>query len=215
MSTGEASRRRGRGALWVVGVVAVVGLLMAIIGTAVLGAQGARYLVSVAGSEVLDLTPGFGTAEVEPGLTYGLLVPAGSDAACRVWEPDGSRVDLRTDGTTFSLETPRGRWSGNQSFTAPASGTVVVACESASPVRQAAVGTASVRLVAAPDWSLGPALALVLLVVLGCVLFGTAAVALVVVLVRRHGGGPRPPRPPAPPWSPPAGPPGPPSPAAP
>ncbi len=180
MSTGETGPRPRRRALWVVGVVALVGLLMSVVGTAVLGSEGLRYLLSVTGSDVVDVSTGLGTSTVEPGRTYGLLVPQGSNLSCRVWEPDGTPVRLSGGGATFTLETPQGRWTGHQSLTGPEAGTVVLACEPAGP-------GASVRLVATPDWSLGPALALVLLVVVGSALFGIAAIALVVILVRRRG----------------------------
>ncbi len=184
MSSGESAPRRGRTAIWVVVVVGALGLLLSTVATAVLGSEGVRYLLSVTGSDVLDVSAGAATGEVEPGRTYGLLVPTGSPVACRVWEPDGTPVALR-DGATYTIDTPQGRWSGQESFTAPPAGAVLLTCEAAAPGD-------TVRLVVAPDWSLGPAILLVVLVALGSVMFLGAAVALVVILLRRHGS--RPPR---------------------
>lgn len=183
--------RRGHGALWAVGIIGALGLLLSTVAGGVMAAHGIGYVVSTLGADSLvRLDDGVASAQVEPRRTYALLVPDASGMRCAVWTPDGTPVPLRTTRSTVTVETPGGRWSGRVSFTAPDRGSVVLACEPATP------GDA-VRLVTAPDWSIGAVIALVVLAGLGGVMVLGAGVGLVVVLVNRSGS--RPPPPPGPP----------------
>ncbi len=181
--------RRGHGPLWVVGILGALGLLLSTVAGGILAAQGIGYLVSTLGADsVVRLDDGVGSAQVEPRRTYALLVPDGSGMRCAVWAPDGTPVRVRTTGSTVTVETPSGRWSGSTSFTAPDPGSVLLGCEPATP------GDA-VRLVTAPDWDIGLVILLVVLAGLGGVMVLGAGVGLVVVLVHRSGSRPSPPRP--------------------
>lgn len=186
----SAPPHRGTGAIWALSVVAALGLLLSTVAGGVLAGYGLGYVFSLVGSgSTLDVGRGAAVASVEPGRTYQLLVPEGSGMRCRAFEPDGTPVALST-GSSFSLETSAGRWSGRDRLVAPDSGRVVLRC---APV---AAGD-SVRLVAAPDWSPAAVVGLIALAGLGGLVFLAAGIALVVVLVRRSRAR-RPPSPPGP-----------------
>jgi hypothetical protein len=168
--------RHGSGTIWVIAVVGVLGLVLSGVAGSILVANGAGYLASVFGpGSVVRLGGGVASAQVEPGRSHALLVRDGSGGRCAVWAPDGSPVPLRT-GPLVSVETLGGSWSGEESFTGPQEGVVLIGCEPQA---------ASVRLVAAPDWSPVAVFALVALAALGGALVLAAGVALVVVLLRR------------------------------
>jgi hypothetical protein len=184
-----APERRGHGSLWVVGILGALGLLLSTVAGGILAAQGIGYVVSTLGDDsVVRLDDGVGSAQVEPRRTYALLVPDGSGMRCSVWAPDGTLVSMRATGSTVTVETPSGRWSGTTSFTAPQPGSVLLGCEPATP------GDA-VRLVTAPDWDLGLVVLLVVLAGLGGLMVLGAGVGLVVVLVNRSSSRPSPPPP--------------------
>jgi hypothetical protein len=197
--SGPAPVRRGHGALWVVGTIGALGVLLSTVAGGVMAAHGIGYVVSTLGADsVVPLDDGVTSAEVEPQRTYALLVPDASGMRCAVWAPDGTPVPLRTTRSTVTVETPGGRWSGRTSFTAPDGGSILLGCEPATP------GDA-VRLVTTPDWDVGLVVLLVVLAGLGGMMVLGAGVGLVVVLVNRSGSRPPPPphpygyRPPPPP----------------